>query len=51
MTMIAPGRTIGILGGGQLGRMLAGAANQLGFDVHIFCPEADSPASRAARKT
>tara|TARA_R110000796_G_scaffold118307_3_gene231854 strand:- start:5114 stop:6193 length:1080 start_codon:yes stop_codon:yes gene_type:complete len=51
MTMIAPGRTIGILGGGQLGRMLASAANQLGFDVHIFCPETDSPASRAARKT
>jgi len=49
--MIAPGRTIGIRGGGQLGRMLASAANQLGFDVHIFCPETDSPASRGARKT
>lgn len=51
MTIIAPGRTIGILGGGQLGRMLASAANQLGFDVHIFCPETDSPASRAACRT
>ena len=51
MTMIAPGSTIGILGGGQLGRMLAGAANQLGFDVHIFCPEEDAPASRAAHQT
>ena len=51
MTMIVPGSTIGILGGGQLGRMLAAAANQLGFDVHIYCPETDAPASRSARKT
>ena len=51
MSMIAPGSTIGILGGGQLGRMIASAANQLGFDVHIFCPEDDAPASRAARQT
>lgn len=42
--MLAPGATIGILGGGQLGRMLAIAAAQLGFRTHIFCPEADSPA-------
>ncbi|MEQ1611069.1 MAG: 5-(carboxyamino)imidazole ribonucleotide synthase [Hyphomonadaceae bacterium] len=46
-----PGDTIGILGGGQLGRMLAMAAGELGLDVHIFTPEIDSPASRVARKT
>jgi len=37
--MIAPGSTIGILGGGQLGRMLAMAAAQLGYRVHIFAPD------------
>ena len=50
MTRVAPGRTIGILGGGQLGRMLASAASQLGFDVHIYCPEDDAPAARVATK-
>ena len=50
MTSLSPGAVIGILGGGQLGRMLAGAASQLGFDVHVFCPEADSPAARVAMK-
>lgn len=44
MTRIDPGSRIGILGGGQLGRMLAMAAAQLGYHVHIFCPEKDSPA-------
>lgn len=37
--------TIGILGGGQLGRMLALAAARLGLRCHVFCPEADSPAA------
>lgn len=41
---LAPLSTIGILGGGQLGRMLATAAAELGFRTHIYCPEADSPA-------
>jgi 5-(carboxyamino)imidazole ribonucleotide synthase len=36
--------TIGILGGGQLGRMLALAAAQLGFKCHVFAPNPDSPA-------
>ena len=44
-----PGSTIGILGGGQLGRMLATAATRLGFDVAILDPEADCPAARVAR--
>lgn len=48
MTALKPGQTIGILGGGQLGRMLAASAHQLGFDTLIFCPEDDSPAARAA---
>ncbi|MDE2435520.1 MAG: 5-(carboxyamino)imidazole ribonucleotide synthase [Sphingomonadales bacterium] len=39
--MIPPGETIGILGGGQLGRMLAMAAAQLGYRCHVFAPEAD----------
>jgi 5-(carboxyamino)imidazole ribonucleotide synthase len=45
---LAPGSIIGILGGGQLGRMLALAAARLGFDVAILEPEPDSPASRVA---
>lgn len=51
MKPLQPGSTIGILGGGQLGRMLAIAAAQLGFDVCIFTDEPDSPASRVAAKT
>ncbi len=42
--VLGPGSTIGILGGGQLGRMLALAAARLGLRCHIFAPEADSPA-------
>lgn len=41
---LPPGSTIGILGGGQLARMLALAAAPLGLKCHIFAPEADSPA-------
>ncbi|MEZ5996948.1 MAG: 5-(carboxyamino)imidazole ribonucleotide synthase [Hyphomonadaceae bacterium] len=51
MSPLAPGATIGILGGGQLGRMLAIAAAQLGFDICIYTDEPDSPASRVAAKT
>ena len=42
--MILPGQTLGILGGGQLGRMMALAAAQLGLKVHVYCPDPDSPA-------
>ncbi len=45
MTRIAPGGVIGIFGGGQLGRMTALAAARLGYRCHIYCPEADSPAT------
>lgn len=48
---LPPGSIIGILGGGQLGRMLALAAARLGFDVAILEPEPDSPASRVAAHT
>ncbi len=41
---VAPGGTIGVLGGGQLGRMLALAAARLGLKTHIFSPQADAPA-------
>ncbi|WP_421694285.1 5-(carboxyamino)imidazole ribonucleotide synthase [Aestuariivirga sp.] len=43
-TALAPGSRIGILGGGQLARMLSLAAARLGLDCHIYAPEADSPA-------
>jgi 5-(carboxyamino)imidazole ribonucleotide synthase len=43
--MIPPGETIGILGGGQLGRMIAMAAAQLGYRCHVYAPEPDSIAA------
>jgi 5-(carboxyamino)imidazole ribonucleotide synthase len=42
--ILAPGATIGILGAGQLGRMLAMAAARLGLRSHLFAPEAEAPA-------
>jgi 5-(carboxyamino)imidazole ribonucleotide synthase len=42
--MLAPGAVIGIVGGGQLGRMTALAAARLGYRCHILTPEADAPA-------
>jgi len=42
--VLKPGDTIGILGGGQLGRMLAMAAARLGLRCHVFSPDPDSPA-------
>jgi 5-(carboxyamino)imidazole ribonucleotide synthase len=46
--MIEPGATIGIIGGGQLGRMLALAAASMGYRVHVFAPEAELPAGDVA---
>ena len=46
--MIAPGGTIGILGGGQLGRMLAIAASPLSYRCHIFSPEPGGPAAQVS---
>jgi 5-(carboxyamino)imidazole ribonucleotide synthase len=45
---IAPGSTIGILGGGQLGRMTAMAARSLGYSVHVLDPDANCAASPVA---
>jgi 5-(carboxyamino)imidazole ribonucleotide synthase len=45
---IAPGSTIGIIGGGQLGRMLAMAAAQLGYKCHVFDPAEAPPAADVA---
>ena len=42
--MLSPDSTIGILGGGQLGRMLALAAARLGFKCHVFAPSPDAAA-------
>jgi len=46
--MIEPGATIGIIGGGQLGRMLSMAAAQLGFKCHIFDPHDHGPAAQVS---
>jgi len=43
-----PGATLGILGSGQLGRMLALAARQLGYRVHVYSPDADSPCGQVS---
>jgi len=45
---ILPGSTLGVLGGGQLGRMFAHAAQRMGFHVGVFCQESGGPASQAA---
>jgi 5-(carboxyamino)imidazole ribonucleotide synthase len=46
--MIPPGSTIGIVGGGQLGRMLSVAGAQLGYKCHIFDPHEHPPAADVA---
>ena len=43
---ILPGSAIGVIGGGQLGRMLAIAARRMGYRVHAFEPQPDSPAGQ-----
>ena len=47
---IGPGSTIGIVGGGQLGRMLGIAAAQLGYKCHIFDPHEHAPAADVAAR-
>jgi 5-(carboxyamino)imidazole ribonucleotide synthase len=49
--VLEPGATIGILGSGQLGRMLALAAANLGFKCHIFAPDPHSPAFDVVHQT
>lgn len=48
MHRLPPGATIGILGNGQLGRMLALAAARLGYRTHVYGPDNDSPAEQVA---
>src|SRR5512146_2597361 len=48
MAIVAPGSTIGILGGGQLGRMTAMAARTLGYHVHVLDPDAACAAGAVA---
>ena len=47
-SLLPPGSTIGILGGGQLGRMTALAAARLGYRCHIYTPETDSPGAQVS---
>jgi 5-(carboxyamino)imidazole ribonucleotide synthase len=46
--VINPGGTIGVLGSGQLGRMFAIAARRMGYRVHTFSPEDDTPTGQVA---
>ena len=46
--MILPGSTIGVLGSGQLGRMFAIAARQMGYRVHTFSPDFDTPTGQVS---
>jgi len=46
--VILPGSTLGMLGSGQLGRMVAIAARRMGYRVHVFSPDADSPTGQVA---
>ncbi len=45
---ILPGSTLGVLGSGQLGRMFAIAARRLGYRVHVFSPQTDTPTGQVA---
>jgi 5-(carboxyamino)imidazole ribonucleotide synthase len=47
---ILPGATIGMLGGGQLGRMTAMAARSMGYDIHVLDPDPDCPARPLASR-
>jgi len=49
--VILPGATIGLLGGGQLGRMTGYAARSLGYDVHVLDPDPECPARAIASRT
>ena len=45
---VLPGATLGVLGSGQLGRMFALAARRMGYRVHVFSPDSDSPTGQVA---
>jgi hypothetical protein len=48
MDPILPGSAVGVLGSGQLGRMFAIAARQMGYRVHTFSPDTDTPTGQVA---
>lgn len=48
MTPLLPGSTLGVFGSGQLGRMFAVAARRMGYRVHVFSPDEDTPAGQLA---
>src|SRR5580765_7359166 len=48
MSLVLPGSTVGVLGGGQLGRMFAMAARRLGYRVHTLAPDHDTPTGQIA---
>jgi 5-(carboxyamino)imidazole ribonucleotide synthase len=48
ITVIGPGATLGVLGSGQLGRMFTIAARRLGYRVHTFSPDEDTPTGQVA---
>lgn len=49
--IISPGATIGIVGGGQLGRMMIHAASRMGYNTAVYCDKADSPAFHVANQS
>ena len=44
------GNIIGILGGGQLGKMIALSASRVGYKTHLYCPKGDNPAETVASR-
>ena len=48
---LPPGSTLGVLGGGQLGRMLSHAAARLGYRMHVYEPAAEAPAGEVSART
>ena len=50
MKPVLPGATVGVLGSGQLGRMFAIAARRMGYRVHTFSPDSDTPTGQVSDK-
>jgi 5-(carboxyamino)imidazole ribonucleotide synthase len=50
MSALLPGSVLGVLGGGQLGRMFTLVARRMGYDVVVFTPEGNSPAGQVATR-
>ncbi|HVF68541.1 MAG TPA: NAD(P)-dependent oxidoreductase, partial [Pyrinomonadaceae bacterium] len=50
MKSVLPGATVGVLGSGQLGRMFAIAARRMGYRVHTYSPDSDTPTGQVSDK-